>query len=262
VAGGRRGPFGTLDFNAEEQARLRAAGLADDAAVWDAAGTRPEEPLAHLAAESGIDRARLRSVLAAAGLREVRPARGGVASRHWLDAVLVGAVVLVGWLAVREPPRPAEPRHVRARGVIAAFQVLDASQLADTTAPAPAGVVESLPDAAGRVVLRSVAPGQPIRKRDLGPRLPPGALDGRAVMALSAAPTPPDAQPRPGARVGLLLTPRAPGGTGAVLPDALVLSATRADSALSLLVALPRADLATAAALLGSAKVHVIATPP
>lgn len=260
--GGRRGSFRTLDFRPEEQEKLRAAALPDDVAVWHAAGTRPDAPLEHLGTKSGIPVARLRDVLAEGGRREVRPARGGGLSRHWLDVVLVGTLAMVAWLALRDPPRPAEPRHVRARGVIAAFQVLNASQLADTTAPAPEGAVAEVADAAGRVVLRTLAAGQPVTEAHLGPRLPAGALEGRAVMALAAAPTPPDAQPRPGTTVGLLLTPRAPGGAGAVLADALVLSATRADSALNLLVALPRTDLPTAAALLGNAEVHVVATPP
>ncbi|HEX6042638.1 hypothetical protein [Longimicrobium sp.] len=260
MASSRRGPFRNLDFEAAEQEQLRQAELPDDVAVWEAAGTRPEEPLAHLEAESGIGRARLRTVLADAGLREVGSTRGGVVSRHWLDAVLVGAVVLVSWLALREPAHPSRSRHVRTREAIVAYQVLDASQLADTTAPAPTGAIASIPTAAGRIVLRTIPKGQAVRKDDLGPRLAAGAMDGRAVMMITVAPT--DAQPRPGTHVGLMFTPRTPGSTGAVLPDALVLAATRADSALNLLVALRQADLATAAALLGNAEVHVVATPP
>lgn len=255
-------PFRRMDFTAAERERLRRAELPDDVAVWAAAGTEPDDPLAHLEAESGIPRPRLRGVLAGAGLREVGPARGGVLSRHWLDGVLVAAVALVAWLALREPPRPAEPRHVRARGIVPAFQVLDTSQLVDTTAAAPAGAVRTPAMAVGRVVLRTLAEGQAVTEAHLGPRLAAGALDGRAVMAMAAVPPPPDAEPRPGTRVGLMLTPRAPGGAGAVLPDALVLSATRADSTLDLLVALRQADVATAAALLGNAEVHVVATPP
>lgn len=260
--GGRRGAFRALDLTAAEQQQLRDAELQDDADVWEAAGSGREAPLAHLAAETGIPVPRLRRVLWDAGQREVTPARGSVLSRHWLDAVLVAAVLLVGWLALREPPRPAEPRHVRARGVIAAFQVLSPSQLMDTAAAAPEGAVTAPADAVGRVLLRTLAAGQPLTEAHLGPRLPPDALRGRAVMALAAAPTPPDAQPRSGTVVGLMLTPRAPGAPGAVLRNVLVLQATRADSALNLLVALPQADLATAAALLGSAEVHVVATPP
>lgn len=260
----KRSPFGGLGFSAAEREALRIAGLGTADDVWEAAARDPGQPLAGLAAASGIPAARLREVLAHAARSHVAPAPGGLAARHWLDAVLVAGVVLVVWLALRDAPRPAEPRHVRARGPIAAFQIVDAERLADTTAPAPPDAVPTVAGAAGRVALRAVADGHPLTEANLGPRVPPGAIAGRAVLALSAALPPPGVQPRPGTFVGLMLTPRNPAGRGALLPDVLVLSAARSDTALGLVVALPRDHLPTAASLLGSSDVHVVATaqPP
>jgi hypothetical protein len=257
-----RNPFRGLDLTPEEQASLRGGGFPDAQAVWMAAGDGSVEPLARLVSQSGIPAARLGEVLARAGEREMRPARGSLAARHWLDAVLLGGVVLLAWLALRDPPRPAEPRHLRARESIAAFQVMDTAWLSDTVAAAPAGAIAAGTDAQGRVVMRTLAAGQALTEAHLGPALPAGALAGRSVLAVAAKPTPADALPRAGTRVGLMLAPRDARGSGVVIGDALVLSAAPADSALDLLVALRAADLPAAAALLGNADVHVVATPP
>ena len=259
-----RKPFRRMDFTPPEQDALHEAGIHEALAVWAAAAEEPSQPLARLEKETGIPRGRLQDVLFRAGLREVNPAHGGVAARHWLDASLLAGVAVLAWLALREPPRPARPHHLRAGEVIAAFQLMDTAWVMDTVAPAPEDAIESRAAAQGRVLLRTLAAGQAITEAHLGPALPAGALDGRSVLALNAVPTPPDAEPRAGTRIGLMLTPRDPrgGGGGAVIGDALVLSAAPTDSALSLLVALRTADLPAAAALLGNADVHVVATPP
>jgi hypothetical protein len=255
-------PFRGLDFTPEERAALQAGGMDDATAVWAAAGDASAPPLARLAEASGIPRARLQEVLSRAAEGELDlPARSR-AVRHWLDAVLLGGVVLLAWLALRDPPRPAEQRHLRAGGSIAAFQVMDSAWLSETMAPAPADAITADSVAHGRVVMRTLAAGQALTEAHLGPALPADALAGRSVLAVSAEPTPADALPRPGSHVGLMLAPRDARGSGVVIGDALVLSAALADSALDLLVALRTADLPAAAALLGNADVHVVAAVP
>lgn len=255
-------PFRGLDFTPDERAALRKAKFPDAAAVWAAAGDGSVQPLGRLVERSGIPAARLQEVLARAGQRALRPSRTGLIARHWLDAVLLGGAMLFAWLALREPPRPGEARHLRASGTIAAFSVMDTAWLADSVAPAPADAIGAGRDAQGRVLLRTLAAGEPLTEAHLGPRLPADALTGRSVLSVAARPTPKGAQPRVGTRIGLMLAPREAGGAGAVIRDALVLSATAGDSALNLLVALRAADLATAAALLGNADVHVVAAAP
>jgi hypothetical protein len=231
----------------------------------EALDPEPDQPLAKLSADTGLPIERLRGVLAA-GIgtqgRRVPHARPGWASRHWLDlVVLCGAAVVIG-LARRDPPKPRSAPVAQALVPVGAFQVLRDVHVTDSTrAPsAGAGRRDGLP---GRVTLRPLKAGEAVTEADLGPRMAPDALAGRAVLSLSTLPARAPALPQAGSRVGVVLSPRTPGtGGGAVLRDALVLSVAATDSTLRVVVAVPEADLPAAAALLGNSDVHLVASPP
>jgi hypothetical protein len=225
----------------------------------------PDQPLAKLSADAGLPVQRLREVLAAGTgtqRRRVPQARPGWASRHWLDIVLAGGLALIAWLALTpEKPEKREP-FAKTLGPVAAFQVIRPADITETTAVAPDSAVRRK-IAHGRVVLRDLKAGEPVTSADLGPPLPPEALAGRAILALSTRPAHAPVSPRAGSRVGVVLSPHPPGGgTGAIIRDVLVLSAARTDSTLRVVVAVPEADLSAAAALLGSSEVHLVASPP
>ena len=259
-----RKPFRGFGFDQAEQQALAKAGITDEAALWAAAARDPGQALVALGDATGLDPERLAVPLATGASREVKPARGSPLARHWLDLLLLAGLALLAWLAfVREPPGTAKASYLRASEPVAAFQVLTRTQLGDTLARPPKDAVTTLAAAEGRVVLRALKRGDAITAADLGPSVPRAALAGRSVLSLTtpAARTP--VVPRAGDRVTLLLSSRAPGAvSGAVLRDALVLSAAPKDSVVSLVVALPRGDLPTVAALLGSSEVHVVSAPP
>lgn len=254
--------FRGYGFDAAEAQALRGAGIKNADALWARAAQKPDAPLEQLAADTGIGVVRLREALGAGAHRGVPAARPGPLSRHWLDALVLLGALLVLALVTREPPKPRQAAFAQLRAPVAAFQVLGDADARDTSAVAPKGALSA--DAVqGRVALRSMRPGEPVTEADLGPRMAPDALAGRAVLALSTTPERAPMLPRAGARVGIVLSPRAPGaGAGAVLRDVLVLSATQTDSALRFVVALPEADVAAVSALAGISDLHVLATPP
>ncbi|MEV5408116.1 hypothetical protein AB0K60_04630 [Thermopolyspora sp. NPDC052614] len=104
-----------------------------------------------------------------AGGRRVRPLR----LAPWLvaAAVTLGIVMAGGSLAVRSFTSPSGWKAVHA---LRPFQVLTA---ADVSGPSAAAV-------AGRYTLRHVAEGAPVDPAVLGPRLPYGVTDGKAVVTL------------------------------------------------------------------------------
>ncbi|HYR06329.1 MAG TPA: hypothetical protein VEQ60_01095 [Longimicrobium sp.] len=253
--------FRGYDFSDDEAAALRTAGIDGVPALWARAAKDPEEPLERLSEGTGINLKRLRKVLAGGAERKVPPARGSLLSRHWLDLVVLCGVALVVGLALRDPPKPRTAPVAQALVPVGAFQVLRDVHVTDSTrAPSTGtGRRDGLP---GRVTLRPLKPGEAVVEADLGPRMAPEALAGRAVLSLSTLPARAPAPPQAGSRVGVVLSPRTPGtGGGAVLRDVLVLSVAQTDTTLRVVVAVPEADLAPAAALLGSSDVHLVASP-
>jgi hypothetical protein len=253
-------PLDAFGFTDEEREALAKAKLLTPEQLWEKAAETPADPLAELSTATTLTPDRLKMALAKAGKAEVWPARGNWIARHWLDVAVLAGVVLVEALARQDPPRRDVPRAQLLTSV-PAFHVLRDTDVTDTTTVPPRGAVrrDVLP---GQLTLRPMKAGEPVTAADLGPRLAPDALAGRAVLSLSTLPARAAAAPQAGSRVGVVLSPRAPGtGGGAVLRDVLVLSTAQTDSTLRVVVAVPEADLSTAAALLGSSDVHLVTSP-
>lgn len=228
--------------------------------VWKKAAENPAEPLAALSGATGLTSERLKTALTDGGRAAAIPMRGNWLARHWLDLAVLGVIALVIALARRDPPKSRTALVAQALVPVGAFQVLRDVHVTDSTrVPSTgAGRRDGLP---GRITLRPLMAGEAVTEADLGPRMAPDALVGRAVLALSTLPVQSPVVPQEGSRVGVVLSPRASGAGGVVLRDVLVLSATQTDSALRMVVALAEADLPAVAALLGNSDVHLVASP-
>lgn len=253
-------PLSRFGFTPREREALAKAGVRTPEQLWEKAAENPAQALAELSTATQLTPARLVDALAEGGKAEAKPARGNPIVRHWLDITVLAGVTLVVFLARQEPPRRERP-VAQLLAAVPAFHVLRDTDITDTTTLPTKGAVrrDVLP---GRVTLRPMKAGEPVTEGDLGPRTSPDALAGRAIVSLSMHPARTAAAPHPGARMGMVLSPRVPGsGAGAVLQDVLVLHAAQTDSTLQIVAALPRADLPVVAALAGSSDLYLVAAP-
>ncbi|GGL02847.1 hypothetical protein Sme01_19500 [Sphaerisporangium melleum] len=171
----------------------------------------------------------------------------------WLvaAAAMLGLLVVAGNLVIRTVTSPAHPRAVRA---LAPYRVLTA---ADVEGPSAA-------DAVGRYPLRNVAEDAPLGPDVLGPRLPPGAADGRAVVSLRPKPGRlfADAAAR-GTTAALRLVPTATSrgrtGTPLILPEVTVLDLP-GDGRTGLVVAVPAERLTALLGALADSDVYLVTT--
>jgi hypothetical protein len=256
------GPLSGFGFTRTERDALAQAKLRTAEDLWEKAAEKPATPLTELSSATQLSQARLKVALSEGGRYWAMPMRASWVVRHWLDlAVIIGLAVMIG-LIRRDPPKPRTVPVAQALVPVGAFQVLRDVHVTDSTRKpsAGAGRRDGLP---GRVALRPLKAGEAVTEADLGPRMAPDALVGRAVLSLSTLPARAPALPQAGSRVGVVLSPRTPGtGGGVVLRDVLVLSAAQTDTTLRVVVAIPEADLPAAAALLGNSDVHLVASPP
>ncbi|EEP70589.1 hypothetical protein MCAG_00916 [Micromonospora sp. ATCC 39149] len=179
----------------------------------------------------------------------------GPAGRRWLlpvRAVALVVVLLLGGVAAIVATSRAGSTPVAARAV-PAFHVLAAADVRGRPDK------KELDELLGRYTVRAVAKGRPLLTRELGPKLPGGALAGRTVVAVPATGLA-DRIGR-GERVTLVVVPAAP-ETGPPAPperfvDVLVLDRLDRDPR-PLVVAVPSTRLDRLLALTAGGAVHVV----
>lgn len=174
--------------------------------------------------------------------------------------------------AYKDPiPTPEVARQVVVRPTagLAPYQVIGPEDLRETVMPRETAAVTSVDAALGRYTLRSVPHGAPLHSGDIsGVRVSEADLRGKRILSVPVRAGTISAGVVHGARVSLLLSPRANGLPYATPPaaarsfDAMVLSVVPQGAAASLVVAVDQDDLQTILPLLGTSEVFVSQRAP
>jgi hypothetical protein len=247
-----------VSLTPEEVQGFSSAGIDSLDSLWLAAAASPGERLAPLSKRTGIDRNRLAEILdQAARAKDSRTPLGWL-TQHWLDVVLLLAVVLLVWLADQawSEAGPKRPTLKPARD-IPAFSVLRRQDL--LVSPGNSSLART---AVGRVTLSNLRKGVTLDPARLGPIVPEKELADRRVVALTLGARGGNSTAHVGSHIDLMLSPRAlnAGSRGAVVEDVLVLAADPQDSLL--VAAVPVGRIHTLTDRLATSQVLVLRRLP
>jgi hypothetical protein len=178
------------------------------------------------------------------------PQRGGGARRRRVGptAVTLLALFLIACVVLAVDVRET-PRHPTAARDLPPYHVISA---ADVHGP-------GTEDVRDRYTLRGISAGAALRPPDLGPRVRPGQLAGRAVIALG----PPTArihapEGATGTTVTLVLVPEGAAARPVSVPGTLVLALQGAREHLSVVLSVPRDRLDRLIGLVAGSTIHLI----
>lgn len=247
ISGLRRDGLGTVEALCERIARNGFDATVDPLEVSPRTVRRA---LARHALREGAGRTR-------SGLARAR----GMFAAALPEALLVGAAVLLAVLGVRAVGVPE--RHVVATRDLPAFHLVAPADVEARAAHADFGTLRSGHQAAGRILLRAVAAGEPLSSAGLSRvRFPdPRALHERRIVSLAVVPHTLRLAV-PAGRADLVLSPRgtvpAGGADHALVRDVIVLDVRETADAASVVVAVRDADAPVLGRLLGRSDVYVV----
>jgi hypothetical protein len=239
---------------AEDLSRLRALGIRDADALWDAVGNDHDAGIDAVAARAKIDAAHLAAILEALALAEeaAAPSR-----RRSLRLEFLLALLAVGFGVVVFRPATRTVVIVRSTAGLRPYQIIGKDDLAVETRPR---VTESIarPDAVvGRYALELVPSGAVLRSSQVSARaIDPALLLGRDAVSIDAERMAPPLAA--GERVSLYLATSGDAPRSAFVPDALVLAVRPAGDRFSVAFAICRGEIMALAPLLGNARVFVM----
>ncbi|HKR00379.1 MAG TPA: hypothetical protein VJT09_06885 [Pyrinomonadaceae bacterium] len=279
-----------VDFNGVSRGTAAAPGEADKLKqkgvktiddLWRCVGVNFDKGIDTVATETAVDRELVYALLIADGLGDSRhrveakpwlnPVRWWIAlkrlwygrERHWLEASLAIATILLVMLAIRARylgPKMAQQVVVAPSARLLPFKSITDKNVILKSIPEEKGAFTAVEKVVGRYPRREVGQGTTVLEEQLVAEDLTGAMRERRVLTLPVNPGSLSSTLTTSARVWLLLSPRAAAEKApppVVLKDVILLSVNKQAGAASVEVAVTEDGLKVMEPLLGGSEIFV-----